>query len=148
MTEPRPRRRAKAAAGPANVDFEAVQGGFDHRWVEWFLDFDLTGSTVTLQLRLADSTVAAPDMTLTADAPTYDDEAEEGGLTVTTSGNAPATPARTGDADSSVSIVIPASLANAAKSEAVWYVLVVVDGDGIATAYKTGKIPYNWKSSR
>jgi len=141
-------RKAVAVAGPANVDFEPVQGGFDHRWIEWFLDLDLTGSTVTMQLRLADSTIADPDITLTADAPTYDTEAEEGGLTVEVDGNAPATPARTGNADSSVSIVIPASLANAAKSDAVWYVLVVVDLDGISTPYKTGKIPYTWRSSR
>ena len=137
-------RKAIATAGPANVNFRTVQGGFVHSWDEWLQDIDLTGATVTMQLRLTDDMSETP-RTLTTAAATWNGTG--GGLTVTTGGNAPATPARTGNADSKIVVNIPADYAAEASSLAVYYLLVVTVG-GIATAYKSGKIEYTWRVER
>lgn len=137
-------RKAIAEAGPANVNFRTVQGGFVHSWDEWLQDIDLTGATVTMQLRLTDDMSATP-RTLTTAAASWNGTG--GGLTVTTGGNAPATPARTGNADSKIVVNIPSDYAAAASSAAVYYLLSVL-ASGVTTAYKTGKIEYTWRVER
>jgi hypothetical protein len=137
-------RKAIAEAGPANVNFRTVQGGFVHSWDEWLQDINLTGATVTMQLRLTDDMSATP-RTLTTAAASWNGTG--GGLTVTTGGNAPATPARTGNADSKIAINIPSDYAAAASSAAVYYLLSVL-ASGVTTAYKTGKIEYTWRVER
>ena len=128
-------RRATASAGPARVDFEPVQGGFDHRWTEWILDVDLSGSTVEVELRLENSTVGAADETLT----------DGNGLTIAVGGNAPATPPRTGNDDSSIEIVVPSSITATTNATELWYMLIIEDAGGVRLPYKVGKIPYSWK---
>jgi hypothetical protein len=137
-------RNATATAGPANVNFKTVQGGFVHSWDEWLQDINLTGATVTMQLRLTDDMSATP-RTLTTAAASWNGTG--GGLTVTTGGNAPATPARTGSADSKIAINIPSDYAAAASSAAVYYLLSVL-ASGVTTAYKTGNIEYTWRVER
>ena len=137
-------RRAIAEAGPANVNFRTVQGGFVHSWDEWIQDINLTGATVTMQLRLTDDMSATP-RTLTTAAASWNGTG--GGLTVTTGGNAPATPARTGNADSKIVVNIPSDYASSASSPAVYYLLSVL-ASGVTTAYKTGKIEYTWRVER
>jgi len=137
-------RSATATAGPANVNFRVVQGGFVHSWDEWIQDINLTGATVTMQLRLTDKMSETP-RTLTTAAASWNGTG--GGLTVTTSGNAPATPARTGNADSKIVVNIPADFAATSESVAVYYLLSVL-ASGVTTAYKTGKIEYTWRVER
>lgn len=137
-------RSATATAGPSNVNFRTVQGGFVHSWDEWIQDINLTGATVTMQLRLTNSMSETP-RTLTTAAASWNGTA--GGLTVTTGGNAPATPARTGNADSKIVVNVPSDYAATSESEAVYYLLSVL-ASGVTTAYKTGKIEYTWRVER
>ena len=97
-----------------------------------------------MQLRLTDDMSATP-RTLTTAAASWNGTG--GGLTVTTGGNAPATPARTGNADSKIVVNIPSDYASAASSPAVYYLLSVL-ASGVTTAYKTGKIEYTWRVER
>lgn len=138
-------RSATATAGPANVNFRTVQGGFVHWWDEWILDIDLTGATITMQLRLTND-VTETSRTLTTAAPDWNGTG--GGLAFTPGLNAPTTPARTGGDDTEIAIHIPSDFAGAAKSTAVYYLLIVQPAGGIATAYKSGKIEYTWKVER
>ena len=137
-------RSVTATAGPANVNFRTVQGGFVHSWDEWIQDINLTGATVTMQLRLTNSMSETPRILTTA-AASWNGTA--GGLTVTTGGNAPATPARTGNADSKIVVNVPSDYAATSESEAVYYLLSVL-ASGVTTAYKTGKIEYTWRVER
>lgn len=138
-------RRTVAVAGPANTNFQTVQGGFVHWWDEWILDTDLTGATITMQLRLTDDVTETPRTLTTAAA---DWNGTGGGLAFTTGLNAPATPARTGNDDTEIAIHIPSDFAGAANSPAVYYLLIVQPAGGVATVYKSGKIEYTWRVER
>lgn len=140
-------RNANAPAGPANVRFQSPQGGYKFRWVEYIQDFNLTGATVTLRLWHADNASADPDRILTVDQAEWN--GTNGGLVVATGVNAPVNSgaARTGNADSSVTIIIPADFATAALPTAYFH-LVVAPSGGIAEPYKSGSIEYAWSVSR
>jgi hypothetical protein len=118
-------RRATAPSGPANVNFRDVQGGDDHYWTERF-PFDLTGSTVTVELRLSSRTTTAPDLTLSSGS----------GLTITYG------------AASTVRILIPKTLAMPTFAEEIYYLIRVVDTAGLSKTYQTGVIPVVWMSIR
>jgi len=141
-------RSAKAPAGPANVRFQSPQGGYKFRWVEYIQDFNLTGATVTLSLWHADSAASVADRILTTAQAEWN--GTTGGLVVATGVNAPVNSgetARTGNADSSVTIIIPSDFATAALPTAYFH-LVVAPSGGIAEPYKSGSIEYAWSVAR
>lgn len=140
-------RKVVAPAGPANVEFEPVQGGYKHRWVEWILDTNLTGATVVLNLWHADDSSTAPDRILTVAAAEWNGTG--GGLVVAVAGNAPVSSGspRVGNADSSVTIIVPSDFATSALPN-IYFHLVVTPSGGIATPYKSGHIPYSYRVDR
>lgn len=140
-------RKATADSGPANTDFLRPQGGYKFRWVEWIENMSLSGATVTLNLWHA-NTAGTPDRTLTTAQAEWN--GTNGGLVVANGGNAPnadGTTTRTGNADASVTIIIPPDFATSTEPTA-YYHLVIAPSGGIEEPYKSGAIEYYWQVSR
>lgn len=117
-------REASENIGPVILNL-AGAGGCDYT-IPGSLSFDTTGSTVTVELRLTDSIVEAPDDTLTVGS----------GLTVTPG------------ATTEFEFTIPASFAEETHATKVYFALRIETGSGLVKYYLKGTLALSWKASR
>lgn len=116
-------REASENLGPVVLNLKGA-GGSDYV-IPGTLSFNTTGSTVTVELRLADNTATDADETLTVG----------NGLTVTPG------------ATTAFEFTIPATFAEATHATSVYFSLLV-DGTAGVRCYLKGTLTLSWRAAR